>query len=677
MRNMRRIKRDHMRALLSEVLPYEAPLPFNTLELFRFLKRIDFKGTDDAKRFTVATDKLNEADKWWLKTIFDQAMIQLVPESNGLTTITVSNGDKPRRVQPYKFNIRTNTGKLRELAILHPHSMLDVARYIHEFEDSILYFTNRSLYSIRHPSAVARLQGRRDSVFEENRSQKVPDMDQHNLEYDTITRYFVYQKYTHISGFYSSDEFQACERKYPTLMRADVSNCFPSIYTHTISWVTNGRHPSKTRTPATTKTFGGKFDGLVQALNYGETSGVVVGPEFSRIFAEIILQEVDIRVEQDLAKKGLIFGKNYEAMRYVDDYFFFLSRSSDAPFVEEVLARHLGHFKLHLNASKRQVLSTPLRSEISVVKYRLHQSLKRLTKLSVDEESVVFNLKFSSSKAILDYKSELIHADLDHGDIANYYLFSLLRRAKKVSKVSRQFLEALPPGRAREEQQMLVAKKLIKYLAAMIDVAFFVYAGAPSSSHGIKLAQLVLTSIQELKAFEVSALDLAVFEDKMRREILAQLQVVPKAGAFGVHTLNLLDCFVHLRGEPSGDDLSSLLAARSLDVTDLDVFEILVFLRACGSRKNAGNFRDQLLAQAGSIIARGQSDPDLLTQRTILLLSLSSNPFLSNKEIRSLTGQKNAVVELHRKTNGMSLFSWNIDDYYLEHLLLKSSEMVY
>src|SRR5690606_4056218 len=134
---------------------------------------------------------------------------------------------------------------------------------------------------------------------------------------------------------------------------------------------------------------------------------------------------------QDLAKKGLVFGKNYEAMRYVDDYFFFLSRSSDAVLVEEILARHLAHFKLHLNANKKEVLSTPLRSEISVAKHRIHQNLKRLTKVSADLEAPDFKLFFSSRKAIMEYKSVLIDADLNHGDIANYYLYSLLTRVSK------------------------------------------------------------------------------------------------------------------------------------------------------------------------------------------------------------------------------------------------------
>ncbi|MFN8135210.1 MAG: hypothetical protein U0Z17_08290 [Bacteroidales bacterium] len=52
-------------------------------------------------------------------------------------------------------------------------------------------------------------------------------------------------------------------------------------------------------------------------------NGIVVGPEISRIFAEIILQNVDINVLNILEKEGRKYEVDYEARRYVDDYFIF------------------------------------------------------------------------------------------------------------------------------------------------------------------------------------------------------------------------------------------------------------------------------------------------------------------------------------------------------------------
>ena len=44
----------------------------------------------------------------------------------------------------------------------------------------------------------------------------------------------------------------------------------------------------------------------MQEMNYNETNGIVIGPEFSRIFAEVILQQIDTSVERELLKLGYI-----------------------------------------------------------------------------------------------------------------------------------------------------------------------------------------------------------------------------------------------------------------------------------------------------------------------------------------------------------------------------------
>ena len=68
---------------------------------------------------------------------------------------------------------------------------------------------------------------------------------------------------------------------------------------------------------------GDAFDEMMQSLNARETNGIVIGPEFSRIFAEIILQNIDEKVENELRRRKINNKVNYECYRYVDDYFLF------------------------------------------------------------------------------------------------------------------------------------------------------------------------------------------------------------------------------------------------------------------------------------------------------------------------------------------------------------------
>jgi hypothetical protein len=68
-----------------------------------------------------------------------------------------------------------------------------------------------------------------------------------------------------------------------------------------VSWALLDKSAIKKFLADSKNTFGDKFDTLMQKLNFNETNGIVIGPEFSRIFAEIILQKIDVNVKADLA----------------------------------------------------------------------------------------------------------------------------------------------------------------------------------------------------------------------------------------------------------------------------------------------------------------------------------------------------------------------------------------
>jgi hypothetical protein len=664
------------------MLPYESTLPFGTAQLYRLLRKLKFEWTSFTE-FRVSASQLKEPQKIILRIIYENARLQERTPLNGYTSFKLlSLGQGPSvAVHPFRFTTRRNNGKLRELVIPHPISMIEMARFFDEQADSILYFTNRSPFSIRRPVRVARAEIRRDRYFEENRDDESFDLEQHDLEYDHVTSFFSYKKYNNIHRFYSSREFRACERKYPILARADISKCFDSIYTHTISWVTNGREASKdfkTRN-ATRKTFGGLFDAHMQALNYGETSGIVIGPEFSRIFAEIILQEIDVRLERDLHMQGLTHGLDYEIMRYVDDYFIFVSSQADVDKIEEALSGNLAHFKLHLNDGKREVLTTPLKAQMSVAKYQIQNDLSRLTVWDADAEQGHLNLHFSPDKAILEYKATLLDVDSDHGDLANFYLYTLIRRMDATFRQYRRFdaaLEKADLSRARSQS----ATKLAKYAIAVADVAFFIYAGAPSASHSIKLARVVVGILEELNRAKLSTIELASVKDKLRRELTAQLVAVRDEKSFGVHTLNLLDCLVHLQDDSESVDIAGILERRGIDLQSLatlDALAILTLLRACGRRPEATALRDRLIERANAIVSEGAFNRDLEAQRVILRLSLPTCPYLTVRQIHIATELSEDDVWVLRGSANASLFAWDADDHYYQRLLLKTARSVY
>ncbi|WP_157535638.1 antiviral reverse transcriptase Drt3b [Microbacterium sp. Root1433D1] len=676
-----RAVRDPLRALTSEILPYEVPIPFDVTRMYKFLRRLKFRW-DDEHVFSVQDSRLGESERRWLGLIFDPLTLGPGTVLEGRREFRLSDSASKCDLRyPYKFRSRRNNGKSRVLSVPHPHSMLQMASFIHDHRDSILYFTNRSEFSIRHPHRVARVQARPESVFDGARDSESFGVEQSDLEYSYVSSYFSYRRYNNINRFYSSPEFQACERKFPHLMRADVSKCFDSVYTHTLSWVTNGMYASKHNRPDAEGTFGAKFDRLMQYLNYAETSGIIIGPELSRVFAEIILQEVDVRVQRVMESDGLERGVHYEMMRYVDDYFIFLADPNKANRVEEYLSSELAWFKLHLNEQKQRHFDTPLQSHMSVAKMRIREDIKRRTKIKLSEEDSVVQgaLHFLPRKAILDYKALLIDTGLEHGELANSYLYELGRRRDRTVRRFRAHLASLveagdPASVDRAQTQ------LVEYLAAVLDVGLFIYSGAPSVSHSVKLTRMVAASIGELELGQLSALNGYYFRHRVRRELIAQLTAVQEEETFGAHTLLLMDCLLFVDPEIPEEELVGLLERRGKGVSALDAFAVLTLLRRFTNAPGASSMKTELLERARELIDYGKSNREGETERTILLLSLPTFPGASVQEIAKAMGDghsRKAVQAMREAGSHPSMFTWNASENYYERLLLKSSQSVY
>src|SRR5690606_23836809 len=131
--------------------------------------------------------------------------------------------------------------------------------------------------------------------------------------------------------FYDRHDYQRLEQRFKLLWEFDISKCFYYIYTHSITWAIKDKESAK-RNRNIENLFENKFDKLMQQANYNETNGIVVGPEISRIFAEILLQQIDVNVINRVSH--LKMGVDYEVRRYVDDIFVF---SNDEKVQEAIL----------------------------------------------------------------------------------------------------------------------------------------------------------------------------------------------------------------------------------------------------------------------------------------------------------------------------------------------------
>ena len=131
------------------------------------------------------------------------------------------------------------------------------------------------------------------------------------------------------------------------VVKADISTCFPSIYTHSICWALVGQHEAKAKRGE--KQWYNRIDKACQALRNGETHGLIIGPHASNLLSEIILTAVD----QKLYEKG------YTYIRNIDDYTCFVPNVERAAEFLIDLRSELSCYDLILNHKKTKVEALP------------------------------------------------------------------------------------------------------------------------------------------------------------------------------------------------------------------------------------------------------------------------------------------------------------------------------
>jgi len=170
--------------------------------------------------------------------------------------------------------------------------------------------------------------------------------------------------------------------KHRFCLVTDVSRCFPSIYTHSIPWALHGKAAAKKdRDVASAKVFGNRLDYIFRQSQDGQTIGLPVGSDTSRLTAEIILAAVDRVFQEDHGDDGYI--------RHVDD--FWIGGTSHLQCEERLhgLRSKLSDYGLDVNEQKTRII--PTSSVISEVwPYDLDRQLElALNDLEPNEARIV------------------------------------------------------------------------------------------------------------------------------------------------------------------------------------------------------------------------------------------------------------------------------------------------
>ena len=132
------------------------------------------------------------------------------------------------------------------------------------------------------------------------------------------------------------------------ILKTDVTDFYPSIYTHSIPWALHGKAVAKSNRKMTL--LGNRLDAVTRNAQDGQTIGIPIGPDTSLTLSEIILA----RADQDLLQN-----QDLQGFRYVDDYEFGASTFSEAEQLLSELAAVLSKYELQLNPRKTRILELP------------------------------------------------------------------------------------------------------------------------------------------------------------------------------------------------------------------------------------------------------------------------------------------------------------------------------
>ena len=160
---------------------------------------------------------------------------------------------------------------------------------------------------------------------------------------------------------------------------ADISNFYPSLYTHAIPWAIVGIDAAKQNT--NNNLWYNALDRDYRNCRRQETNGVSIGPGTSSIASEFILCRIDRRREN-----------RYNFDRFIDDYTAYTSSLSEAKAFLRDLEIELARFNLYLNFNKSSIKALP--------GVELPNWIDDLRISSIVQDKSFYNIKMFISRAI-------------------------------------------------------------------------------------------------------------------------------------------------------------------------------------------------------------------------------------------------------------------------------------
>lgn len=260
----------------------------------------------------------------------------LIKRSKTVNVLVSQNNMQWKATKPLQFKTYVRSDRERLISIISPLSYMDILFYLKKYEKQLLHSFATSPYSIRYPV-------KKNPKFIKRGEYILDKVDKVDKKLPT---YYRMSKYYKVYEFENSKLLRNTMNQFPFFTKFDIKACFDSIYTHSYKWIEVGTGfdiDFKTTDHMLVKT-----DNLIQNINAKKTNGLLIGPEYTRMMAELLLGSIDKIIKTKLVANEV----KHRIFRFVDDYYIFADSVVNQKKIEKIVKDELARFQLQINDKK-------------------------------------------------------------------------------------------------------------------------------------------------------------------------------------------------------------------------------------------------------------------------------------------------------------------------------------
>ncbi|AWV20771.1 Reverse transcriptase family protein [Roseomonas mucosa] len=221
------------------------------------------------------------------------------------------------RIRSSFFSSTKRTGQRRIFSLLHPNSIVDISAFLALHWNDISTHIEKSTYTLSKPEL-------------RQESDRAVSIKSH--------------------GDLSAAVFNKMA-PYPFIVRTDISRFYPSIYTHSVPWSIHGKEEAKKDHKRDSRTIWlNELDFLLRSSQEGQTIGLPVGADTSRVIAEMVAVAIDLDFRSRTTD-------DVELIRHVDDVWIGAQTYEQAGKYLQLYRESLREFELDINELKTVITS--------------------------------------------------------------------------------------------------------------------------------------------------------------------------------------------------------------------------------------------------------------------------------------------------------------------------------